>query len=100
MTVACVNCKKPVTVSAINGVRCNECYVLQPEDLNSRFAAMNEPLDMLIAENKRLWEAINTLQRENLAIMLKLQLMDPKVIDAKIDNAFNTGWAAGHAYED
>ncbi len=46
---------------------------IHAEDLDSSFS---EPLDMLKAENKRLWEAINTLQRENLTIMMKLQSLE------------------------
>ena len=49
--------------------------ILRAKELDASFEAANEPLDMLIAENNRLWEAINTLQRENLKIMLKLNAL-------------------------
>ena len=82
MTVACVNCKTPVSVSAINGVRCNECYILRAEDMNG---SLIEPLDMLRAENLRLMKAMEDLENE---------------IQAKLDAAYGDGWADGHAYED
>jgi len=52
--------------------------ILRAEDLDASFEAMSEPLDMLKAENERLWKAIKTLQEENLEIMIRLNAIGIK----------------------